>query len=305
MAACWYTTSLAPNERLVALALADFADDHGRCWPSLTTIGQKIGYSRRNTRRIVKTLRNIGYVDILIKAGPRRTPLYQLHPELLEYPEKEMLEPPLPMPPPEREDFVEGGPVPYAAPREDSLSPLGEDTGDPSEGTPPAVREDSGDPLSVIEPPEEPPEDSGGEDNLSPLPLERFEDDLIADGQIPRPRNLGWDALTELFGYDPEEEGEQTLWGKLAAKANEEQDPHEAVRGRALALVGQWGAKSLTAPSLLKHWQRFGTAIGSATDGDVEELQIKADRARRLRRAEATEAGTLTEDQHRQLEDPS
>jgi len=284
MAACWYTTSLAPNERLVALALADFADDHGRCWPSLTTIGHKIGYSRRNTRRIVKTLREIGYVDILIRAGPRRTPLYQLHPEVLEYPEPEMLEPPLPMPPPEREGFVDGGQVPYGIPREDNLSPLEKDTGDPSEGTPTAIREDGTDPQTVSEPPEEPSEDSGGEDNLSPLPLERFEDET--DGVIPRPRNLGWDALEEIFGYDPEEEGEQALWGKLAAKANEEDDPHAAVRARALALVSQWGAKALTAPSLLKHWQRFGSAIGSATDADVEELQIKADRERRLRKAE-------------------
>ncbi len=273
MAACWYTTSLAPNERLVALALADFADDHGRCWPSLTTIGHKIGYSRRNTRRIVKTLRDIGYVDILIKASPRRTPLYQLHPEILVYPEPEVLEPPLPMPPPER----------------------GEDSPDPPEGTPQALRGDSPDPLSVSEPSENHQEVLGEmrEDNLSPLPLERFEDDtLVADGLIPRPRNIGWDALTEVFGYDPEEEGEQTLWGKLAAKANDTDDPHAAVRGRALALISQWGAKALTAPSLLKHWQRFGTAIGSATDADVEELQIKADRARRLRQAETKELET-------------
>lgn len=282
MAACWYTTSLAPNERLVALALADFADDHGRCWPSLTTIGQKIGYSRRNTRRIVKTLRDLGYVDILIKAGPRRTPLYQLHPEILAYPEKDMLEPPLPMPPPERGD-----------------SP------DPPEGTPPPLRGDSPDPLSVSEPPENHQEVLGEmrEDNLSPLalthdeapwgPVERLIDTTIQT-EAPRPRNIGWDALTEVFGYDPEEEGEQTLWGKLAAKANATEDPHEAVRGRALALINQWGAKALTAPSLLKHWQRFGTAIGSATDADVEELQIKADRARRLRRAETKELETKT-----------
>lgn len=49
---------LEPSTKLVLLALADIADDTGRCWPSVATLSEKVHASERNVRRILKKLRS-------------------------------------------------------------------------------------------------------------------------------------------------------------------------------------------------------------------------------------------------------
>jgi hypothetical protein len=55
MAAVW-TLDLPPREKLVLLALADCANDEGRCWPSASTLARKTGEGERTVRRAVQSL---------------------------------------------------------------------------------------------------------------------------------------------------------------------------------------------------------------------------------------------------------
>lgn len=61
---------LAPTAKLVLMSLADAADDHGVCWPSVPTVARKCGVSSRTVRRIMQRL--IAH-DLLI-AEPRYRP---------------------------------------------------------------------------------------------------------------------------------------------------------------------------------------------------------------------------------------
>lgn len=282
---CFYTPTLQPNERLVAIALADFADDHGRAWPSLATIAEKTGYSRRQTQRIVHQLRDLGYVEILIDATWSKTPLYQLHPETLARPER-FEDTPLPLH--EAETISET----LARRGGDKMTP--HDTGDTPGGdtdgtqgvTPATPGGDTGDTQSVIEPSVDPSEEPSSEEPGIALEVLR---DTFEPERAPRPRNPGWDALTDVFGYDPEETGERTLWGQLAARANAEPDPDLAIKGRATVIIREWGTKALTAASLKKHWQRAGSQIAQATEADADRLRDASEQARRRERLAALE----------------
>lgn len=48
--------ALPTTHKLVLLALADMADDAGRCWPSVQTVAKHCGVSARTVRRIVRDL---------------------------------------------------------------------------------------------------------------------------------------------------------------------------------------------------------------------------------------------------------
>lgn len=61
---------LTPTAKLVLMSLADAADDHGVCWPSVPTVARKCCVSTRTIRRIMQTL--IAH-DLLI-AEPRYRP---------------------------------------------------------------------------------------------------------------------------------------------------------------------------------------------------------------------------------------
>ena len=70
MSAVW---DQAPHKRerlLVLLALADFADDSGLCWPSLPTIAAKARITTQGAIGIIKTLEADG--DIVVKRGGGR-----------------------------------------------------------------------------------------------------------------------------------------------------------------------------------------------------------------------------------------
>jgi len=52
------------GELLVMLALADFADDRGRCWPSIATIARRARMTPRSAQRILRKLEADGSVEI-------------------------------------------------------------------------------------------------------------------------------------------------------------------------------------------------------------------------------------------------
>lgn len=81
-----FGANLGPTEMLVAIALADYADDDGRrVFPAISTIAAKVNLSRRTVQRIIRRLENVGYVVVASEGGGRGQPRrLELHPEVLE-----------------------------------------------------------------------------------------------------------------------------------------------------------------------------------------------------------------------------
>lgn len=63
MSLVWKTDIGPATKRLVLLALADAANDDGVCWPSIGTLAQKSGASRRRTEEVLAELDGDGVID--------------------------------------------------------------------------------------------------------------------------------------------------------------------------------------------------------------------------------------------------
>lgn len=59
MTAVWELV-LPPSEKLVLLALADWAQDDGRCWPSIAKVAAKSGVSERTVQRMLREAEKAG-----------------------------------------------------------------------------------------------------------------------------------------------------------------------------------------------------------------------------------------------------
>lgn len=71
------TSGLTPTERLVGLTLSLHMDrDGGSCWPSLTTLANETGLSRRTVIRALNTLDAEGYIK-RARGGPGRPTRYE------------------------------------------------------------------------------------------------------------------------------------------------------------------------------------------------------------------------------------
>lgn len=66
----WEHSKLRGTQKLVLLALADFANDAGLCWPSTATLAGRVGESERYTREIIAQLVASG--DLIRRAGGGR-----------------------------------------------------------------------------------------------------------------------------------------------------------------------------------------------------------------------------------------
>lgn len=69
MSKVWDESKQKGSNLLVLLALADFADDFGYCWPSIATIAAKARLSERQTIRIIQSLEEQG--ELLVKHDRR------------------------------------------------------------------------------------------------------------------------------------------------------------------------------------------------------------------------------------------
>lgn len=64
MSTVWDAFPGGGSELLALLALADWSDDEGRCWPSIAAIAKKTRLSRSQTQRTVHGLIGTGYVAL-------------------------------------------------------------------------------------------------------------------------------------------------------------------------------------------------------------------------------------------------
>jgi Helix-turn-helix domain len=67
MTAIWDHSRYEGGDPLVLLALADWADDQGRCWPSVPSIAQKVQMKERQVYNILRKL----HADEIIHCEPR------------------------------------------------------------------------------------------------------------------------------------------------------------------------------------------------------------------------------------------
>jgi hypothetical protein len=71
MARVWAHSHRKDGELLVMLALADFANDGGECWPSIPVLAQKARLTERQTRRVLRTLEEVGEIRTSHSRGGR------------------------------------------------------------------------------------------------------------------------------------------------------------------------------------------------------------------------------------------
>jgi hypothetical protein len=64
MSLVWSVAPCRENSLLVLLALADWANDDGACWPSIPTLAEKTRIDRRSVQRIIRRLQSEQLIEI-------------------------------------------------------------------------------------------------------------------------------------------------------------------------------------------------------------------------------------------------
>ena len=84
----WTIDVSSSAELIVLLALAEFADDCGECFPSIRRLAQMTKLSSRHVRRSIKSLEKSGHISVKRRkwdAKTQRSSLYKLlYVEILE-----------------------------------------------------------------------------------------------------------------------------------------------------------------------------------------------------------------------------
>ena len=78
MGRVWDDNGIKGSMKLLLLAIADFADDSGRAWPSVETLAEKIGMGERNTRYMLRSLEEQGRIGVDIAGGPKGSSVYRV-----------------------------------------------------------------------------------------------------------------------------------------------------------------------------------------------------------------------------------
>lgn len=74
----WRNSTSKGSTLLLLLAIADFADEHGRAFPSIETLSRKIRMSDRNTIRLIECAEEQN--EIVIERAPNKVNQYRLTP---------------------------------------------------------------------------------------------------------------------------------------------------------------------------------------------------------------------------------
>lgn len=81
MSLVWKCAPYSGNSLLVLLALADWSNDEGACWPSMASIAAKARIEKRSAQRIVRNLVSNGYLNIEDRAGKKGQHCYYIQTE--------------------------------------------------------------------------------------------------------------------------------------------------------------------------------------------------------------------------------
>jgi hypothetical protein len=87
MSMIWDKGPESQSERFVLLALADYANDDGECWPSIDGVARKTCLTDRGIRKIMRRLEETGWLEIDLGGGRKNCNLYRIktlnvvHPE--------------------------------------------------------------------------------------------------------------------------------------------------------------------------------------------------------------------------------
>lgn len=75
----WEHSPYKGEALLIHLAVADYANDQGMCWPTQETLAQKARCSTEHVRRVVKRMQEDGYISIVAASkGPGSSHTYKL-----------------------------------------------------------------------------------------------------------------------------------------------------------------------------------------------------------------------------------
>ena len=78
MSKAWEETELKGNRLLLFLALCDYANDEGLCYPSIRTLSKRVRVDPRSVQRLLSGLVNDGFVQRQINQAKGGANLYQL-----------------------------------------------------------------------------------------------------------------------------------------------------------------------------------------------------------------------------------
>jgi hypothetical protein len=78
MTRVWEFSTAKEGTLLILLAIADFADDQGRAFPSMERLAKKARMTRRNAQLAIRRLQRTGEVLVDIGAGPKGCNLFRV-----------------------------------------------------------------------------------------------------------------------------------------------------------------------------------------------------------------------------------
>ena len=78
MSAVWDRGPTDKAELLLLLALSDYANDVGECWPSIDSLTRKSRLSERGVQTVMRRLQDAGWVEIEVCNGRNNTNLYRV-----------------------------------------------------------------------------------------------------------------------------------------------------------------------------------------------------------------------------------
>ncbi|ARO14421.1 hypothetical protein BVG79_01075 [Ketogulonicigenium robustum] len=87
MSAIWEAEGIDASECLVLIALADHADDEGRCYPSIARLCKRTKMSDRGVQKVIARLIEKGFVTVVQNAGRAGSNLYIINPDAGKTPE--------------------------------------------------------------------------------------------------------------------------------------------------------------------------------------------------------------------------
>ena len=76
MSTVWARSKQKGTALVIILALADFANDDGVCWPSVSTLARKARTGKRNVQYLLQRIVQSGEISIQEGAGPNGVHLY-------------------------------------------------------------------------------------------------------------------------------------------------------------------------------------------------------------------------------------